>query len=415
MLAIQQKIYNLLRKSERFTKTDMVYLTKGGFWLSLGQIAASFSSFLLAIVFAKYVSKEVYGNYKYILSLAGLLGVFSLTGISSAVLQAVSKGFDGALRQGFRISLKWSFAIVLGSLIAGIYYMLNGNMNLGLSFFIIGIFSPIFNSAQLYISFLNGKKDFKRITTLGLWQDFVPILALMATILYTENVVLIVLVYFVSNTAVSLFLYKKTLRIYNPHKEVQESSMPYSKHLSFMNILAGVGDKIDSILLFHFSGGVSLALYSFSTAIPNQIIGLFRTVGLLAVPKYAKGDKELIKKEMPMKIVRFLAVLSVAVVLYYFIAPYIYKFIFPEYVDAVPYSRLYAVIMLFAAGGLPMSFIDSQMAIKERYIVVTLSNVTRITLMVLLIVPYGIWGILWAQIITKTIVFATVMVLIRKI
>ncbi len=393
----------------------MIYLSKGGFWLGIGQFAASFSSFLLAIVFANYLPKEIYGNYKYILSLATILGAFSLTGISTSVLQAVSRGYDGALRQGFRISLKWSVFIVIGALCFGIYYLINDNINLGLSFFIIGIFSPIFNSAQLYVSFLNGKKDFKGITMLGLWQDFIPILALMFSVIFTNNVVFIVLIYFLSNTVVSLGLYKKTLSKYKPNNSIQESSLPYSKHLSFMNILAGVGDKIDNVLLFHFSGGLALATYSFAVAIPNQIIGLFRTVGLLAVPKYAQGDKELIKREMPMKIVKFVGILSIAVVGYYFVAPFIYHAFFPQYSDSIPYSRLYAVIMLFAAGALPMSLIDARMAIRERYIVVVLSNVTRITLMTLLVIPYGIWGILWAQIITKTIVFSVSLILIRKI
>jgi O-antigen/teichoic acid export membrane protein len=415
MMKLKQKAHDALRKSEKFFKTDMVYLARGGFWLGLGQMAASFSSFLLAIAFAHYVSKEIYGNYKYILSLASILGAFSLTGISSAVLQAVSRGYEGALRQGFKINLRWSIFIFIGALCAGAYYMVNGNASLGVSFFIIGIFSPIFNSAQLYISFLNGKRDFKTITTLGLWQDFVPIFCLVATIIFTNNVVLIVLVYFLSNTLVAFVLYRKTLRRYNPHYAVQETSLSYSKHLSFMNILGGIGDKIDSVLIFHFSGAVALSIYAFATAIPNQIIGLFRTVGLLAIPKYTEGNKELIKREMPAKVLRFMSVLVVAIIGYYFLAPYAYNFFFPQYSESIPYSRLYAVVMIFASGVLPMSLIEARMAIKERYIVVVLSNVTRIILMSVLVIPYGIWGILWAQIITKSIVLTMQMILVWRI
>ena len=65
---IKEKIYKLLRKSEKWTHTDMIYLAKGGFWLTLGQIISSVSSFALAVAFANFLPKEVYGNYKYIIS-----------------------------------------------------------------------------------------------------------------------------------------------------------------------------------------------------------------------------------------------------------------------------------------------------------------------------------------------------------
>ena len=49
---IRNKAYNVLRWSEKYTKTDMLYLAKGGSWFTVGQVVSSSSVLLLAIAFA---------------------------------------------------------------------------------------------------------------------------------------------------------------------------------------------------------------------------------------------------------------------------------------------------------------------------------------------------------------------------
>jgi len=60
--------YKILRYSERYTQTDMVYFASGGFWLLLGQFISTISAFLLLIAFANFLPKEVFGTYQYILA-----------------------------------------------------------------------------------------------------------------------------------------------------------------------------------------------------------------------------------------------------------------------------------------------------------------------------------------------------------
>src|SRR5688572_8295878 len=120
-MGLRSYIYNFLRKSESFMKTDMVYLTKGGFWLSLGQLAAMATGLISSILFANLFPKEAFGSYKFILSMVAMMSVFTLTGMFTAVTQAVAKGFNNALRQGFRINLKWSLGLMLSGLVLSIY------------------------------------------------------------------------------------------------------------------------------------------------------------------------------------------------------------------------------------------------------------------------------------------------------
>ena len=77
----KQKLISILRWSEKYTQTDMVYLTRGGFWLILGKIVFNISGFLLIIAFANLLSKEAYGTYQYVLSVASILAIPTLSPI----------------------------------------------------------------------------------------------------------------------------------------------------------------------------------------------------------------------------------------------------------------------------------------------------------------------------------------------
>ena len=99
--------YRFLKRTQKYTGTDNVYLAKGGFWLTLGQVVSMASAFLLAIAFANLLDPVTYGNYKYILSLLGLLGIFTLDGMRTAINQAVARDLEGSFYTGFKTKLKW--------------------------------------------------------------------------------------------------------------------------------------------------------------------------------------------------------------------------------------------------------------------------------------------------------------------
>jgi O-antigen/teichoic acid export membrane protein len=197
LASAKEKAKALLRWSERYMKTDMVYLAKGGFWLTVGQIAATASGLVLVIGFANLVPKDVYGTYKLVLSLAGILAAFTLTGMGTAVTQAVARGADGVFWTAFWVELRWSALILLAALGGAIYYFANGNRVIAISLLIVGACAPIIESTSLYGDFLNGKKDFRMGAFYGIIRALVPTAVMLITILITQDIILIVLAYYV--------------------------------------------------------------------------------------------------------------------------------------------------------------------------------------------------------------------------
>ena len=81
-MGIKHKIIGILRRSQKFTGTDMVYVAKGGFWWIFGRLCISLISLATMTAFAHWSPKEVYGAYTYILSMAAIFGLFALVFIS---------------------------------------------------------------------------------------------------------------------------------------------------------------------------------------------------------------------------------------------------------------------------------------------------------------------------------------------
>ncbi|OGG55281.1 hypothetical protein A3D62_00965 [Candidatus Kaiserbacteria bacterium RIFCSPHIGHO2_02_FULL_49_11] len=404
---MKNKIYNLIRWTEKYVKTDMLYLVKGGSWLTLGQGVGTLTGLALAIGFANLLPKEVYGNYSFALALAGVIGAFTLTGMRTAITQAVARGYDGVLETGFWLSMKWSVFMVVAALAAALYYFLQENDSLAISLLIIGAFSPLLISSALYSGFLNGKKDFKTGTIFNIFTHAIPAALLLTTIFLTDNVVLIVLSYFVGNTGVNAFFYVMTMRKYRPTRHIDPSTISYSKHLSFLNILSTAADYLDKILIFHYVGAAQLAIYAFAIALPTQLRGLLRNINSLLLPRFAEGEKETVQKGLREKIFWTGCVSTISVGMYIVAAPFIYRLFFPQYLDSVFYSQLFSLIIIPATMGIVSSaFLEAHREQKALYVTRIASPIIRIGLLVSLGYFYGIVGIIAASIIAKTIMLA---------
>lgn len=416
MQGLQERIIRLLRWSEKYTKTDMVYLASGGFWSVGGQAVAALISLGLAIVIARYVPKDAYGSYKYILAVVSLLTTLSLSGIAAAVFQSIAHGYRSALVDGFRANLRWSGLVFLGAFAGGAYYLIQGNMTFGLGILLGGCITPFLSGFNLYSSIFSGEKDFKGLAWYGDFvTNIVPAIALALVAYFAPQPLYLLLAYFIGNTAAAAYAYWRGMQRYpDTEKKHDPGMLTYGKHLSAMNILTGIAGNIDQILLFHFVGPVQLAIYNFATAIPDQTKGPLKAFDSMVQARFAHRTNTEVEGGMQHKILALLATLTLGTLLYIACAPLIFEIFFSNYIDAVWYSQLYGISMLTYALGPATSFLSVKKKVAEQYVGNVIGAVFQIVAMATGILLAGLAGLIVARVITRFFGAGLMYVLYRR-
>jgi len=405
---LKSRLRRILRWSEKYTKTDMVYLTQGGFWLTVGQTTSSLSVFALAIAFANLVSPELYGTYKYILSVAGMFAIFTLPGMNTALMRAVAQGKSGALKATTRTRIKFSFVGVFAASLVAIYYFLHQNESLAFAFLIIAATLPLFDTFTGYMSFFAGMRRFDLQSGAHFTAQLISVGSIVCTLLVTDSILLILLSYFVPLILIRVFFYARTIHWFEKTTPAQESRevIIYGRHLTAMQILSIIAGNLDKILLWKFFGPVQLAIYTFAVAVPEQLKGPLKGVGDLAFPKFAAQTPQQVYENIPAlirKIALYALGLCVIAFLYIAAAPLIFKLLFPQYPESVVYSQIFALTLILGVRTIPATIITALKKVKLNYFLQTTEAMFRATALCIGIYYFGIAGAIGALLITYTL------------
>lgn len=394
---LRERAYNLLRWSERYTKTDMVYLASGGFWLTLKTIGGILIALSVSVAFANLLPKETYGEYKYIFSIFGLLAITTLIGMGTAVTKSVAQGYDGTTTRALKQKMLWGmFGSVAAAGIA-LYYFIQGNMGLAGAFGLITVFLPFVDTLSLFNTVLTGKRLFRESMFFELTIQFVASAVLIGSMFVTDQLVYILATYFLAYTIARLIAFKIVIRQYTDNDNADPSAISYGKKLSSMEILGVVAETVDSILLWQFVGPAPVAIYAFAKGIPTQMSSAMQRLMTLAFPKFAARDFASIKQTLGERMLKLFLIMAAIVTAYFFAAPYIFALLFPQYMEAVVYTQIYSLILLLFPLKLIGTVFQAHAHTKALFATSTFSPLVRITLAVILIPTFGIPGAIGAE------------------
>ena len=400
-MTIRENVLKFLRWSEKYTKTDMVYLAKGGFWLSTANFVVSFILFLKLIVFGRYLPQEAYGTYNYVISTMSLFAMFSLPGIHTSLFRSIAQKKEGTFILAIKTRIKWGLIGSLLSLLLSSWYFINKNNFLGILFLLSALFLPFINSFNLFIPYLQAKKKFKKYAICEMTVALIVAFSVIPFIIITDNIFFILFFLFLSQF-LSYGIITKNIIKNLENKEEDKTAISFGKDLTLMGVVSNIAEQIDKVIIWKFLGPAQVAIYSFAQTPVYKIMSLI-PIHSLALPKLGERNIKEIKKEILNKFGKLFFLSIPFAIFIILISPIFYKIALPQYIDSIPYFQGFAIIIAFFPFSLIGSALIVEIKKKDLYILSILSPSLKIILFFVLVPFFGIWGIISAILISHTI------------
>ncbi len=345
---VKSHIIRALRWSEKYTKTDMVYLTGNGLWVLLGQIAVSGSAFTITLVLANTLNKELFGQYRFITTIIPIIALFALSSLGNAIVRSVARGHTINWYKLIKTKLYFSLiASAISLLIAG-YYFVKSNTLLAQIYIIVALFIPFYDLFLLYNHYLQGIGDFKHASKyLGITR-LVQAILVIAVAVSTHNILYIIASFFIGLILPQYFFYKRTRNMHKkvPEQGIEHNIITYAIHLTMIQGAILITGNLDKIFTWHYLGAEQFAIYAIGLTLPLNILLLFNFIPQIYFPRVSKLTLDLpTRKSILKKVALMLALLSVVAILYALISPWLLPLLFTAYSTSVSITIALATLI----------------------------------------------------------------------
>lgn len=398
-MKILDSTYRLTRKYGNVLGVDLPYFVKNGFWMVTEKLFLIVKGFLLSLLFANILSKELFGQYQYVLSILGIMSSLVLPGMSVSVIQAVAKGREKTYNSSIKMMVRWGWLGSLSIFLTSLYSYYNGERSVALILLIFVWIFPWYGIMNMWRSYYTGREWFDKMAWHSMIAEIFNLIGLVLAIYFFRNLAGLVF----SATVIPMLFYgyctKKTLSLAKKGEE-DKSDLIYGKKLSFIYGISIVANYIDKLIVGQFLGFAELALYTIVSIIPDQIKSGIRILLTLLLPKFSKiDDTEKNRRFILKNIGRLIIASSIAIGVYILIVPFLFEWFFPKYIEGIIYSQVIAAGFIVT----PFMVIDSFFRVHKKDKVIfrsTLFGNSAGIITALITIPiWGIWGAVISRII----------------
>lgn len=308
MLANNYYVKKILEWASHKTGLNLAYFFSNGAWVTLRFGVIAITGFAISVAFTRFTTKEVLGQYQFIVAIFGLLILFSLPGMSMAVMKAMAKGNDRSIYTALKITL--TAGLLATPLIVGygLYQYFEGvHQDFAFGIILAGLCFPLFNASLVWIIPYNVRLQFAKHAVRTIITQLFVTGGLFIGLINGANVLMLVAIYLGVNIILNGFFLIEVLRTIKSGNE--ELDTRYGIESSFQKFVYNLSGNLPPILISYAFGFEFVAIFYITNAFINFISGFVGGLTNLYLPllfKYQiKNYKKIIAQNLGIGLIFF--------------------------------------------------------------------------------------------------------------
>jgi O-antigen/teichoic acid export membrane protein len=377
----------MINKTIRFIE-ELRPHTPNIFWSNLNQGVTTVSALVLSIVFTRLGSKELYGQYLFVLAMFGLFSIISIPGVRTVIFRTTAQGYDGVYRKATKFSFLLSLLGIPLLVAAGVFFYLFKTKILGITLIVFALFFPFVESLQNWMLYLKGGSEFRKLTFYNLVKILISLIAVTLSIVFTRNIIVILLAYFLVSSGFNILYHFQSVKSLRNDK-LDKGWKKQSYALTIMGLSSIIFGRVDIVLIGALLPLGQVAVYGLVMKFADAFFQIIRGTIEAVLPNLFQSKKITIRYFYGYFLLSFLVPLIL-----YPIVKYPILLMYPkEFSQVIFLSQVYlAIIPFYFFNSIASCFMVKYQLNAEINISRIASMTILIALYAILIPLYGVWG-----------------------
>jgi len=358
------------------------------FWSNLNQGVTTVSALVLSIVFTRLGSKELYGQFLFVLAMFGLFSIISIPGVRTVIFRTTAQGHEGVYRKATRFSFLLSLFGIPLLIAAGVFFYLFKTKILGLTLIVFALFFPFVESLQNWMLFLKGRSEFRKLAFYNFIKLLISLIAVTLSIVLTKNIIVILLAYFFVSGGFNILYHFESIRLLRNDK-LDEGWKKQSYALTIMGLSSIIFGRVDVVLIGTLLTFEEVAVYGLVMKFADVFFSVIKSTMEAVVPNLYQSKKITIRYFYKFFFLSFLIPVAL-----YPIIKYPILFIYgQEFSQVVFLSQVYLIVIPFYFLNLVATYFMIKYKLNREINIGRIISMIAVVVFYALLIPlYGIWG-----------------------